>query len=138
NVETMKRYNSSIRVDQAAEFATSVHGKRLAAGDTNVATCVSCHGNHGIKAVKDPTAPVYPTHIAETCGKCHSNADTMKTYGIPTDQVQKYATSVHFEALMKKQDISAPTCNDCHGNHGSTPPGTSAVGNVCGTCHGRQ
>src|SRR4029079_19632127 len=27
------------------------------------------------------------------------------------------------------------TCNDCHGNHGATPPGVGAVANVCGTCH---
>ena len=62
----------------------------------------------------------------------------MKPYGIPTDQAQRYAQSVHAEALLKKQDLSAPTCNDCHGNHGATPPGIAAVGNVCGTCHARQ
>ena len=31
--------------------------------------------------------------------------------------------------------MSAPTCNDCHGNHGATPPGVGSVANVCGTCH---
>src|SRR5207244_221074 len=50
----------------------------------------------------------------------------------------KYLRSVHAEALLKKQDLSAPTCNDCHGNHGAAPPGTASVGNVCGTCHARQ
>jgi predicted CXXCH cytochrome family protein len=62
----------------------------------------------------------------------------MKKYGIPTDQLQKYETSVHAEALFKRHDLSAPTCNDCHGNHGAAPPGTASVGNVCGTCHARQ
>jgi len=37
-----------------------------------------------------------------------------------------------------KQDLSAPTCNDCHGNHGATPPGIASVANVCGQCHARQ
>src|SRR5262249_49717952 len=32
-------------------------------------------------------------------------------------------------------DLSAPTCNDCHGNHGAAPPGVGSVTNVCGTCH---
>src|ERR1019366_918341 len=136
NAETMKRFNPSLRVDQESEFATSVHGKRIAEGDTKPATCISCHGSHGIRAVKDPTSPVYPTNVAATCGKCHAKADYMKQYGIPTDQLQKYQTSVHAEAL--KKDLSAPTCNDCHGNHGAAPPGTASTANVCGTCHIRQ
>ncbi len=138
NADTMKRFNPGIRVDQEAEYRTSMHGKRLAQGDVKAATCVSCHGNHGIRAVSDPNAPVFPTHVAETCGRCHSDAAYMKPYGIPTDQAAKYKASVHADALFKMQDLSAPTCNDCHGNHGATPPGTASVANVCGTCHARQ
>jgi hypothetical protein len=37
--------------------------------------------------------------------------------------------------MTDKEDFSAPTCNDCHGNHGAAPPGVSSVGNVCGQCH---
>jgi len=37
--------------------------------------------------------------------------------------------------MTVKGDLSAPTCNDCHGNHGAAPPGVSWVGNVCGQCH---
>src|SRR4029079_7787060 len=64
--------------------------------------------------------------------------ELMKPYKIPTDQLQKYRESVHADALLKKQDLSAPTCNDCHGNHGAVPPGAASVANVCGTCHARQ
>ena len=56
----------------------------------------------------------------------------------PTEQFQKYKTSVHAQMLYEKQDMSAPTCNDCHGNHGATPPGIASVANVCGQCHARQ
>jgi predicted CXXCH cytochrome family protein len=107
-------------------------------GDTKPATCISCHGNHGVLAVKDSNSPVYPSRVAETCGRCHVDADYMKPYGIPTDQLAKYLTSVHAETLFKKLDLSAPTCNDCHGNHGAAPPGAASVANVCGTCHVRQ
>lgn len=138
NADFMKQFNPSIRVDQQTEYATSVHGKLVAQGDVKPATCISCHGNHGIRSVTDPNAPVYPTRVATTCGNCHSNADYMKPYGIPTDQVAKYMDSVHAEALLQKQDLSAPTCNDCHGNHGAVPPGAASVANVCGTCHVRQ
>jgi predicted CXXCH cytochrome family protein len=54
---------------------------------------------------------------------------------LPTTQFASYKDSVHFKALTEKQDLSAPTCNDCHGNHGAAPPGAGAVVNVCGTCH---
>jgi predicted CXXCH cytochrome family protein len=37
--------------------------------------------------------------------------------------------------MSVKGDLAAPTCNDCHGNHGVAPPGVSWVGNVCGQCH---
>ena len=59
----------------------------------------------------------------------------MASYKIPTDQVAKYKTSVHWKAMTVKGDLSAPTCNDCHGNHGAVPPGINWVGNVCGQCH---
>jgi hypothetical protein len=40
--------------------------------------------------------------------------------------------------LLEKGDLSAPACNDCHGNHGAAPPGLKEVALVCGTCHGRE
>ena len=54
---------------------------------------------------------------------------------LPTDQRAKYKKSVHHAAMVKGNDLSAPTCNDCHGNHGAAPPGVGAIANVCGTCH---
>jgi predicted CXXCH cytochrome family protein len=134
----MKRFNPSLRVDQEREYSTSVHGKLLAKGDQKVATCVSCHGVHDIRAVNDPLSSVYASNVAETCSKCHAKADYMAAYQIPTDQYLKYKTSVHAKAIYERQDLSAPTCNDCHGNHGATPPGVASVANVCGQCHARQ
>jgi hypothetical protein len=131
----IKKFAPNLPTDQLAQYRTSVHGKRIAAGDTNVATCVSCHGVHGIRPVKDPRSSVYPTHVVATCAKCHADKALMAKYDIPSDIVDKYKRSVHFEELTKKNDLSAPTCNDCHGSHGATPPGVSSVSNVCGTCH---
>ena len=132
----MKRYNPSLRVDQVAEYATSVHGRRLRElGDPKVATCVSCHPAHNIRPPSDPKSSVYPVQVADTCGRCHGDAKYMASYKIPTDQMTKYKTSVHWKAMTVKGDLSAPTCNDCHGNHGAVPPGINWVGNVCGQCH---
>ena len=134
----MKRFNPSLRVDQEKEYYTSVHGQLLRTGEQKVATCISCHTVHGIRAVSDPLSSVYPLNVADTCAKCHGNAEYMSAFKIPSDQVTKFKTSVHAKALYQKQDLSAPTCNDCHGNHGAAPPGIASVANVCGQCHARQ
>jgi len=137
----MRRFAPKQRVDQATEYATSVHGKQLAAGHTNVATCASCHGPHGIRRASDAKSPVFPTNVAATCARCHADPGHMAGYtlpdgtALPTSQLADYQKSVHYAALTKGNDLSAPTCNDCHGNHGATPPGVGAVANVCGTCH---
>jgi hypothetical protein len=132
----MRRYNPSLRVDQVTEYYSSVHGRRLKElGDSKVAVCVSCHPAHSIKPPSDPKSSVHPLKVAETCGGCHANAKYMEPYKIPTDQLQKYKGSIHWKTMSMKGDLSAPTCNDCHGNHGAAPPGVSWVGNVCGQCH---
>jgi nitrate/TMAO reductase-like tetraheme cytochrome c subunit len=58
----------------------------------------------------------------------------MATYKLPADVYAKYTKSVHYQARAKG-DLSAPTCNSCHGNHGAAPPEVGSVANVCGTCH---
>jgi len=132
----MRQYNPSLRVDQVAEYYTSVHGRRLREQkDEKVATCASCHKPHSIRPANDARSTVYPTRVADTCGACHANKEYMAPYKIPTDQLEKYKKSVHWQMMTTKGDLSAPTCNDCHGNHGAAPPGVSSVVNVCGQCH---
>ena len=136
NAQFMKRFNPALRVDQAAEYETSAHGQRLRGNDDpNVATCTGCHVAHSIKPASDPRSSVHPLNVAETCGSCHADPARMQPYGIPTDQLDQYQTSVHWGMISDGGDLSAPTCNDCHGNHGAAPPGVSWVGNVCGQCH---
>ena len=136
NAEFMRQYNPALRVDQVAEYVTSVHGQRLlGASDPAVATCASCHGAHGIRPASDPRSTVHPLKVADTCEGCHSDPEHMAPYGLPTDQGEEYRRSIHWETMTEGGDTSAPTCNDCHGNHGAAPPGISWVGNVCGQCH---
>lgn len=131
----MRQFNPSLRTDQESEYWTSVHGQRLKEnGDTMVATCVDCHPAHNIRPPSDPESSVHPTHVVETCARCHADPAHMAAYGIPTDQAEKYRTSIHAEKLAGG-DLSAPVCNDCHGNHGAAPPGISSVRSVCGQCH---
>jgi predicted CXXCH cytochrome family protein len=150
NISYMREYAPSARTDQEAEYWTSGHGQHLKASsqgeidkvDRAVATCVDCHGGHGILAVNDPRCGVYPTRVAQTCARCHSDEKRMagRTYRdrpLGHDQYAQWRQSVHGQALMEQGELSAPACNDCHGNHGAMPPGVNSVAHACGTCHGK-
>lgn len=133
----MKQYNPQPYIFSIAEFRTSVHCKKIAEGDMKVATCTDCHGVHGILRHTDPASPVYHTNVPATCAHCH-NADYMKGRTVPTNQYTLWKASVHGQALLTKSDLSAPACNNCHGNHGAVPPNTRDISRVCGNCHGRE
>lgn len=140
----MRRFNPDARVDQEREYWTSHHGLALEQGDTGVATCIDCHGVHGILRASDRNSLIYPTRVAETCGSCHGNVELMSGRTLadgrpfPVDQQARWQQSVHAEAMLQRDDLSAPTCNDCHGNHGAQPPGVDSVAFICGQCHGRE
>jgi len=130
----MRNYNPSLRTDQLAQYRTSVHGKRLAAGDPRVAVCTDCHSVHRIRPASSPISSVHPLQIPNTCGRCHADPGYMRAYKIRTDQLTGYQASAHYETLTRG-DLAAPTCATCHGTHGATPPGVASVERVCGTCH---
>ena len=135
NALLMRTYNPSLAVDQLDRYRTSVHGLRNAKGDSKTAECSNCHGSHEILSVKDVNSKVYPVNLPRTCSKCHSNADYMKEYKIPIQQFEKFSNSIHGVTLLEKNDLNAPSCNNCHGNHGAAPPGVESISKVCGTCH---
>jgi len=133
DVSLMRQYD--LPTDQYAKYKESVHGIRLAEGDTNVTTCFDCHGGHQVLKANDPASSVYPAKVPELCASCHSDKDLMAPYDIPTNQFDLYQQSVHGHALLDNQDFRAPNCATCHGTHGAAPPGFEEVANVCGSCH---
>lgn len=135
SIEFMRKYQPSFETDQVSQYYTSLHGRQLKKGDKNVAECASCHTAHSILPADDPRASIHPLNIPSTCNKCHGDKELMNQYNLRTDQFEEYSNSIHGRMLLKEQDIGAPACNDCHGNHGAKPPGVKSIANVCGTCH---
>ena len=135
DAEQMKPYN--IPIDQYTEYLTSEHGILLAQGDAKVAICTDCHGVHKILPPDDPESMVYSQNVPQTCGRCHSDAELMREYSIPMDQLQGFIAGVHGVALLKEGNRKAPDCATCHGTHGAAPPGVSDVAKVCGQCHAK-
>ncbi|MCX7013527.1 MAG: cytochrome c3 family protein [Candidatus Sumerlaeota bacterium] len=131
----MITYNPSLGVDQYEKYWTSRHGQLLKMGMRKVAQCASCHTAHNIRGASDPSSTVYRVNVPRTCAHCHGDPVYMAGYPIPTDQYVKYAASVHGQALLQHEDLAAPACNNCHGNHGAVPPGADSLAHVCGLCH---
>lgn len=133
DLNKMKPFGLS--ADQYALYLTSYHGLAFLRGDNKAAVCTDCHNSHNILRSKDPRSPVFKLNIAKTCSKCHDDEKLMKIYNLPYQIGKEYEQSIHYEELNKQGNLRAPTCIDCHGTHGASPPGIADVAKVCGNCH---
>jgi len=112
-------------------YKSSVHGRAVAAGNAEAATCSDCHGSHAIYEARDPRSKVNHWNVPSTCGACHS--EIAKTY----------SESVHGQAVVHGA-TDAPVCTDCHGEHVILAPSEAqSLVNparvsiaTCGRCHG--
>lgn len=101
----------------------SVHGKGLAAGDTNSAICTDCHGTHNITVPGEPRS-----RDSQMCELCHAEI------------FERYKQSIHGAALLGEGNADVPGCVDCHQVH--SVQGPSNGGNfhlfspeICAKCH---
>jgi predicted CXXCH cytochrome family protein len=119
----MSKYDPQPRVDQLAQYKTSVHGKALAAGRKRAAECVDCHSVHNTRAVSDPLSTAGPQRVSQTCAKCH----------VATGEA--FAGSQHGRRFKTAR---TPGCTVCHSAH-ATEPATIAMltgqTSVCTRCH---
>lgn len=107
-------------------YKSSVHGAALlggpgeAGGNTDVPTCIDCHGVH---SVQDPTTTEFRLSSTELCAKCHTDSARMAPYGISTDVLSTYLADFHgttvtlFQQTAPGQPTNKPVCYDCHGIH---------------------
>jgi cytochrome b subunit of formate dehydrogenase len=113
-----------------ALFAQSIHGQAiLQRGNLAAATCTDCHGAHEIRRAADPVSPIFKQNVAATCKQCHE------------DVAGQFQASVHGRAVARGV-FAAPTCTNCHGEHGITAtraPGSRVapltVSKTCAACH---
>jgi predicted CXXCH cytochrome family protein len=104
----------------AKTYAGSVHGKDVAQNIGDVPTCTDCHRTHDIGG---PHQAGWKTSTPEICGRCHSDPERMKKYGLSTAVLKTYASDFHGKtaALRKgsREDGQAfvALCTDCHGVH---------------------
>jgi hypothetical protein len=119
---------------QYALAQDSVHAAKLTEGVNEAAICTDCHTAHTVERLTDPTThqlkPESHVLIPQICAKCHNAI------------YQKYADSVHGNALFDEKNQDVPTCIDCHGVHNIEDPTTSYFRlmspEICAKCHTDQ
>ncbi|HVP07823.1 MAG TPA: cytochrome c3 family protein [Candidatus Acidoferrum sp.] len=113
--------------------------------------CVDCHGGDASLDDMDAVRKVKgyrgaPSHleVPEFCARCHSDATYMRNHNpsLPTDQLEKYKTSIHGKRLFGEKDTKVANCISCHSVHeigdakmpySSTYP--MNIPGTCGKCH---
>lgn len=116
--------------EQALAYKLSVHGAAARLGKKNAPGCQTCHGSHAIFPSAEERSATHKLRVPALCGTCHSaeRAD--------------YEKSVHGISLVKNGNTGAPSCFDCHLEHGvpstSDPSWKLSLIRECGTCHAEQ
>ena len=103
------------------KYKTSTHGSALIGeGNSDVPTCVDCHGVHDIG---NPTTRTFRLNSPQMCAKCHTDPEIMDKYGISTQVLNTYVADFHgttvtlFEKQSPDAETNKPVCYDCHGVH---------------------
>jgi len=103
-----------------ARYRESVHGADLAEGNSDVPTCIDCHGVHDIH---DPRTAKFRLASPRMCADCHTDSKKMDRYGLSTAVLRTYVADFHgstvtlFERQHPDQVTNKPVCYDCHGIH---------------------
>jgi cytochrome b subunit of formate dehydrogenase len=126
------------------EFGDSVHAVALRKGNVDSASCTDCHGEHDIRARRDPLSPVNEKNVTqEVCANCHASLKLTRKYGIASHTFQTFADSYHGLAL-RGGSIEVVNCASCHSSHAikSQSDATSTIhpanlARTCGQCHPR-
>ena len=105
--------------DNHDDYAESVHGKAVLAGNKDSATCSDCHGLHQIEAISgDNTNRAFHTKV---CLTCHADKEMMDRNGVFDVAVATYMESYHGKNYRLGFPDKVAGCADCHGAHNVLP-----------------
>jgi len=126
---------------ESRAYIESIHGTAMAQGVTKSPVCTDCHGEHSIRASRDPASRVNVATVSKTCTNCHEAEGISEKYGIPGGRLETYADSFHGLAVRGGSKVAA-NCASCHGFHDIRPSSDprSAIHKdnlpaTCGKCH---
>lgn len=119
NAKFITKIKANEPTNQMALYERSVHGMAQAAGKTEAANCIDCHGIHNIRPINDATSPVNARNISTACVKCHADEGTM--------------------VRQNRTHANRTNCATCHTGGHDIQTATSALltgpTRGCGACH---
>jgi formate dehydrogenase gamma subunit len=124
-------------------YMSSDHGKAVARGRKEAASCKDCHGHsHLLLNSRHPESPVNRKNLSSTCARCHEDAKRMaKVRLAERDPLGSYNHTVHGMAFAEGR-LNAAVCSDCHGTHDLHGQANSLsrvnkknIPETCGRCH---
>jgi formate dehydrogenase gamma subunit len=138
NFSNLARTCGQCHEQEAKDVIESVHGKAVAAGRRDAATCTDCHSEHQIESLRASSSLKISREI---CSKCHASERLNTKYNLPADRVKTFFESYHGLAAQNGSTRAA-NCGSCHGFHlvlpSSDPRSTISKDNLaatCGKCH---
>jgi formate dehydrogenase gamma subunit len=138
NFANLARTCGQCHEQESKDVMESVHGKAIAQGRRDSATCTDCHSEHKIEALKGSSSLKISQ---EVCSKCHASEQLNTKYNLPGDRVKTFFASYHGLAAQNGSTVAA-NCGSCHGYHlilpSTDPRSTISQGNLvatCGKCH---
>ncbi len=112
--------------EEATTRQESIHARLLAAGRSEAATCVDCHGSHDVSVAAEDKVSTIREDQVEACGRCHSSI------------AAEFKDSIHGQQLLDGNP-DVPTCSTCHPAHHIEDPRSAAFRlkspELCGQCH---
>ena len=140
----MKRFKPGARVDQEREYWTSRHGELLKRGDAKVATCIDCHGAHGILPPRTPRLPSTRRTSPRRAAAATRTRRAWPAYRLPdgrplpVDQYERWRRSVHAEFLLGARGPLGADLQRLPWQPRRAAAGAGVRRFVCGQCHGRE
>jgi len=62
--------------DKFSTYRDTFHSQLgLLGGYVETARCWDCHQAHDVRPASDPSSPIAPAHLVQTCGRCHAGAN---------------------------------------------------------------
>jgi len=116
--------------DILENYMKSIHGRRLAAGETDGPTCSTCHNGHSIYPADLKWNPDFKRELLFKCGRCHK------------EEFEVFKESIHGVAFLEEGVYESACCTCCHSSHEILPPTDpestvypTKIDQDCAACH---
>lgn len=134
-----------VRCHRAEDYALLGHGRAVAKGNVDSATCTDCHSLHSIASYskaseKDKAAQ--REAFTSKCKTCHADPGVVQRNNLSMHIAETYDSTYHGKVLQVGDSQRVAGCADCHTGHNtlksSDPLSALHPDNLersCRTCH---